>query len=345
MGSIISFPLLCIANAAVCRWALEIERKRSLSLSDLPLAINGDDAIMRISEIGRQAWITISSYCGLAPSVGKVYYSKYFLNINSTTYNFHSEGWEGHRIMGHDNVIRNYILHFELVKYVNLGLLYNLQRSGTNTESGGLMSVGKSEETLTSIGARARDLIRMCPTALQERVLSDFIHINSDALKSYTLPWFIPEQLGGIGLPMVGKWQANSFDLRVARKGYENPQLFPLIPKPVVVSWKVWKYAMSRFEKVPTSSSISAYYMGGNSISVDRIAGLFCIESLFRLTLNELVDDSPVSAMKHYYKQTSRRWHKAQYDTQVPLPEPFNPQRFPTFYGLNKLEVALRVNL
>jgi hypothetical protein len=185
----------------------------------------------------------------------------------------------------------------------------------------------------------------MCPSILQEKVLSDFIHINSDALKSYAIPWFIPEQLGGLGLPTVGKWESNSFDLRVARKGYENPQLFPLIPKPVVVSWKVWKYAMSRFDKVPTSTSIAAYYMGGNSISVDRIMGLFCIESLFRCKLDELVDDSPVSAMKHYYRSISRRWQKAQYNTSVPLPEPFNPSRFPTLYGLNKLGIGLRVNL
>jgi len=345
MGSIISFPLLCIANAAVCRWAKEIECKRSILLKNLPLSINGDDAIIRCNEIGKEAWSIISTYCGLSPSVGKVYFSKYFLNINSTTYNYHSVGWEGHRMMNSKNEYVNRILHFELVKYVNLGLLYNLQRSGTSATSGGLFSVGKSEETLTSIGARARDLIKMTPTFLQEKVLSDFIHLNEDALKSYSLPWFIPEELGGIGLPCIGRWQANSFDLRVARKCYEHPELFPIITKPVSVQWKVWKYAMARMEKVPTSTTISAYYMGANQLSVDRLAGLFCIESLFRLSINDLLDESPVSAMKHYYRKLSRRWQKAQYDTQVLLPEPFNPERYPTFYGLNKLEVALRVNL
>jgi hypothetical protein len=246
----------------------------------------------------------------------------------------------------------NRILHFELVKYVNLGLLYNLQRSGTSSVTndskkvvGGLFSVGKTEETLTSIGARARDLVKMSPAILQEKVLSDFIHMNSEALKAYDIPWFIPEELGGMGLPSVGRWQANFFDLRIARKCYEHPELFPLTSKPVSAQWKVWKYAMSRMEKVPTSTSIAAYYGGGNSLNIDRIAGLFCIESLFRLKINDLIDDNPVSAMKHYYRKTAQRWHKAQHNTSVKLPEPFNPQNYPKLYGLNKLEIALRVNL
>jgi hypothetical protein len=93
MGSIVSFPILCIANAAICRMALEADQSRVFTLRDCPLAINGDDAIMKMTRKSVKIWETIGSYCGLSPSIGKVYESNRFLNINSTTYNYSSEGF------------------------------------------------------------------------------------------------------------------------------------------------------------------------------------------------------------------------------------------------------------
>jgi len=44
MGSIVSFPILCVINAAICRRTRERDMGRSLRLQDCKVAVNGDDA-------------------------------------------------------------------------------------------------------------------------------------------------------------------------------------------------------------------------------------------------------------------------------------------------------------
>jgi hypothetical protein len=56
MGSIVSFPVLCIAVAAIARWALEAGTLRKWLLKDAPLLDNGDDLAMRCTEKVRLIW-------------------------------------------------------------------------------------------------------------------------------------------------------------------------------------------------------------------------------------------------------------------------------------------------
>jgi hypothetical protein len=81
MGSVTSFPVLCIANAAMCRWALEVSDNRSYRLRNEPLRthtkiasllVNGDDCTLKGSRGNlRQIWERITSFGGLSTSVGK----------------------------------------------------------------------------------------------------------------------------------------------------------------------------------------------------------------------------------------------------------------------------------
>jgi hypothetical protein len=88
MGSVTSFPVLCIANAAMCRWAMEVASGRTYHLdSRIPLRVNGDDCVFRgPQDLLPLFWEEITKYGGLESSVGKTYYSRKFAVINSVLY-------------------------------------------------------------------------------------------------------------------------------------------------------------------------------------------------------------------------------------------------------------------
>jgi hypothetical protein len=317
MGSIVSFPILCIINLAICRWSMEVAHKRVYTLDDAPIAVNGDDGILRINESGKRAWERIASYCGLSPSVGKVYFSRSFLNMNSTTYNYHPLGWEGYTTVRSDGKKVNRIRHFELVQYVNLGLLFNFQRSGggAGTASNGL-----------TIGDRCRELIRLCPSALQERVLSYFLCHNRDVLGRYHIPWFIPERLGGMGFPTVGRFQPVDKDLRLARKIFNSHYTIPA--RPVDAPWQVWKYATKRFPYLVKTPRFGLDGINIPTISPLQLLGFCCAESIFRVdSLADLFQIKGKSSL-NYFGTLSKLWKKALLNGKA-MPEPFDPMNYP----------------
>lgn len=351
MGSIVSFPILCIANAAICRWAKELSTDRLWTLRDCPLAVNGDDGLIRGNETCRRLWAQIGSFCGLSPSVGKVYFSKTFLNINSTTYLYDANGWFDHAIEpGVPAVVKTQ--YFKHVPYVNLGLLFALKRSGgkvTTRTNGGEEEKGKPQSFDDwSYGARCQALVRDSPADLRERVLAQFIHINHDTLIEARIPWFIPESLGGLGLPRVGRFQPADKDLRLARKIYEHPTVFRLPAKPVNAPWRTWQYATGRVE-FPRHAFVTTEGFGtgcgmaslpgmrgpfAHTVSMmteTQVLGMYCVEALFRVdgisTLYE-INENNIQAAKNYVYHRQRLWKRALLSS-IPLPQPFNPDRFP----------------
>ena len=134
MGSITSFPFLCLANAAFCRWALEISEHKKMRVRNqpldcksmiAPLLINGDDCTMKGCRSNmRHLWTTITSFGGLTSSLGKTLFSlkeKPITVINSQTFDYVDGQW----------VTR---------KYVNLGILMSKPRSGMSAEEIGRAS-------------------------------------------------------------------------------------------------------------------------------------------------------------------------------------------------------------
>jgi hypothetical protein len=330
MGSIVSFPVLCIINAAICRWAIEVDRNAVFTLKDCPLAINGDDGILKVTEIGKRAWERIGTFCGLSPSVGKVYFSKNFLNINSTTFNYYPEGYEGYTVPKKDGTIAYRFRHFRQIQYVNLGLLLSLKRSG------GAFNATDSDD-YGSLGSRTHNLVSTSPSWLREEVLACFIHRNIKKLQQFNLPWFIPENLGGLGLPSVGRFQPSDKDLRISRKIYEHPIVFKPIMKPVTGNWKVWKYAMDRISVVPgASGTLQTMYEFNGNTSLSQIAGLYCVEALFRVKkLDKLFDENSNTSMTNYYRSLVRQRKKALLDSSIKMPEPFNIDNFPVIINFD----------
>jgi hypothetical protein len=78
MGSLLSFPLLCIANACTIGMVQKAE-----SLHDIKALINGDDILFASHLRGIKSWKKVSNSMGLIPSIGKNYISGDWCTVNS----------------------------------------------------------------------------------------------------------------------------------------------------------------------------------------------------------------------------------------------------------------------
>jgi hypothetical protein len=195
MGSIVSFVVLCIGNAAVCRHSLELSWNRTFTLSDAPLSINGDDGLTRGPPAFKRIWSQLSTLVGLKPSIGKVYFHSHYANINSTSF-----------------ILRDG--RFVHVPFVNMGLVCGLKRSSADPDdvSDVADSVGSHA---SSLGSRHHSLIRSCPPPLVQKVHSLYLRRHKDLLTSlYPVPLYVSEEFGGAGLCPV--YSDTSFD-------YEDP--------------------------------------------------------------------------------------------------------------------------
>jgi hypothetical protein len=242
MGSIISFPFLNIANAAICRYAMEIANHETYTIkqtifndnSQCKMRINGDDCVFAGDELYiRHCWETIASFCGLESSIGKTYFSKTFCVINSKLFDFKNGFW----------VER---------PHVNLGLLYGQSKSGLKS----------CEKPTCTLGAIHRELLKTCPQdrKINEECHRSFMKIHKDKLhKIYNLEihgfesidhhWYMPEWLGGLGLDNR-YYQYSSMDRARAfmiRKLMDtNPALSPKIIKDPE-DWKIHKLVNNRY--------------------------------------------------------------------------------------------------
>jgi len=172
MGSITSFPFLCILNLTLCRWALELAEGRVIPVVDFPGWINGDDCLTPYKEGCRfpEIWENLAAQFGFKKSLGKTYDSESFCSMNSTTFVATANGWRE-------------------VKYVNLGLVNAAKRAG---------DLGPLEPSeLAPLQAK---LLHTCPVEMLEVVNEMFIAHHKTTLKQFKGPWFIPQWMGGLGL-------------------------------------------------------------------------------------------------------------------------------------------------
>jgi len=77
MGSLLSFPILCIVNAfTMCK-------ATNTSLDDVPAVFHGDDIAAQVTEQQIDLWKSVAAEVGLQLSVGKNYVAKEFISIDS----------------------------------------------------------------------------------------------------------------------------------------------------------------------------------------------------------------------------------------------------------------------
>jgi hypothetical protein len=318
MGSILSFIVLCIINAAMTRWAIELAERRLYSLRDAPLAVNGDDVAAKghASRL-HHFWSQITSFVGLRQSIGKTFVSKEFVNINSTSYMRQPEAFViNYERRDGTTVERKTFL--KLTKFVNLGLLKGLKRSG------GTIGLNDLSDTTCNLGTRARELLRLAPTHLHEQVMKIFIKHHRNVLRETGLPWYMPEWIGGLGLPR-GSWGNNSeLDLRLAKKiilNWRTRHPIPLTHRNA--PWKTWLRA--------TKALPTPFYSREKNEATEEynaIVGRKCIDLLFDadISLQDLFTEVNSSTARRAITHNARLWAHSATSGSFRLPTPVDEQ-------------------
>jgi len=195
MGSPTSFPVLCVANAALTSYALmQYSHTRSTlprEPRDWPLAFNGDDVGFKCTQPEYVLWKQVTTAGGLAPSMGKNFTSTEFCVLNSTFFR-----WDGQE--------------FVPLPYINYGLLFGDEKAkATHALDKRELLVESSDLRTPGIGSLASDLVKGHGPQLQKQLLKRFLKRwfpHLDAFCPRGTSYYLPTHLGGLGLPVVGEW-------------------------------------------------------------------------------------------------------------------------------------------
>jgi hypothetical protein len=213
MGSPVSFPLLCLLNAAVTRRELEKAYGVKIPLVDeagrSPFRVNGDDILFCLPPGSYQDWCCSVTRAGLTPSVGKNFISREYAILNSETYSV-AEDWD-----------RDYVANVTLIPTLKLNLLHSIPKIA---ESSGqtVVSAIRSERNDAwkkggSIRDRCLDLIAGYSPEQQDWLMCRFLRYNKEFLNSLPpVSWFVAEDKGGLGLPVTRKVEVSETHRRIA---------------------------------------------------------------------------------------------------------------------------------
>jgi len=206
MGSPISFPILCIINAAVTRDALERSFGRTITLKDGAFLINGDDVIFTIPSGQYQNWVHNVTLAGLSPSPGKNYVSRRYGVINSQLFDC-GETWD-------------YSCSAVTVKQVpilKMNLVYCTQHTSTERRKNASLFIGEALRHGKTLEGRMNELIKGWDVEFRDVLLKRAYHYAKPHL--LTLPpvsWVLPKCLGGLGLPATSDHVVAEHHLKLA---------------------------------------------------------------------------------------------------------------------------------
>jgi len=180
MGSPLSFPILCLVNAALCGLAFRHGdwSEGATKFRDMPLLVNGDDCVMHFTPKQKLLWERYSACAGLAPSIGKCYYSSRFLQINSTNFI-----WEKSKEEAVGRLVQ--------VPYWNFSLCSQVK------------SKGAEDRHWSDLGSSAREFVKGFSDDEKKHMMSVFIRRQKPLLAKAPpgMSYWLPECLGGLGLP------------------------------------------------------------------------------------------------------------------------------------------------
>jgi hypothetical protein len=193
MGSILSFPILCIVNLLIYWLTLEQFTGLSFSAEQLPVRVNGDDILFRATPEMYAIWQSKLPIAGFKLSVGKNYIHPSIFTINSQCFTMKCRPYAGPRtpLSGID---------FQETLYMNVGLLIgspDQTKDRTNT-------IKPINEIYNLVVGRS---------SFPERAHRRFLHYHKDTIAAITtethvhgkraIPGFynlfLPLTLGGLG--------------------------------------------------------------------------------------------------------------------------------------------------
>jgi hypothetical protein len=244
MGSILSFPILCLANLGVylrttqTLQALWSDKKRLNHV-----LVNGDDMLYSAPEELWDVHTYFGECVGLEMSVGKAYHHGIYANINSTS------------------------VHLDLSKpkdtpwtidYLNVGLFFGQHKVQGKSETA--QSHHEVEEG-TGLCTVIPEILKGALPNKQIEVMKQYISYHKDALLEETIArvehkghvfnrnMFLPESIGGMGVlaPAGFTFKVTAFQKRLALHLRER------VTSPITTQFPLPGYPMGRHEEVLNS--------------------------------------------------------------------------------------------
>jgi hypothetical protein len=189
MGSVLSFPILCVVNFVALWTSLEEFYGVTLRADQIPCLIHGDDILFRTTAEHYAYWSEVILRFGLKKSVGKNYFHPKVFTIDSELW---IEGKDGDRVT------------FKKYYPMNCGSLLKSAVDGRTA----FQNAPIWDKFNSSIrGAQNRELF-----------LKRFLYFNRVILKPMTwtrsgiLNLFLPHMRGGLGFELP--WQADQIPLK-----------------------------------------------------------------------------------------------------------------------------------
>jgi len=186
--------------------------------------------------------------------------------------------------------------------------------------------------TINSVGRNAEELLRGTPADCRERVYTAYLAHNREMLCSTSLPWFLPEHLGGLGLPILGERKPSKKDLRLAAVLYHH---YKIPSRPQEMEWKVWQYAKKRIPETPQTAAVlqleNTVGQGKSSeyrlVPESAVYGKLCIEAMFRCDgIKHLYEEAKTSGEKKPLRKMEELIRTAMKSKHFAKTEPFTPE-------------------
>lgn len=211
MGSILSFPILCLANLATYLLTMRSEQIGWGDSKRLAgVLVNGDDMVYPAPAEKWDRHVKVASDLGLQMSVGKAYRHRTYLNINSTSV--------------HCDLFRE-STPFQ-INYLNTGLYFSSEvqkKKGGNVDkvaeeaSGLVPSINTLLEGCVDERGKRRILagyLSLHSLKIREECVTDVLVGNKKKNHQHVRNLFLPHSLGGMGVqPPIGfRFKIKPFD-------------------------------------------------------------------------------------------------------------------------------------
>lgn len=249
MGSILSFPILCLANLICYKLALEefinLENtgaKVVVSVFDLPVLVNGDDIYFRTNSVLYKIWLKYINIAGFQLSVGKNYVHPDTFTINSQCF--------------HYNKVTDTLTE---QTYLNVGLLIGQSKSGT---VGDVLPVW---DLYNKVLLGANNKIHA-----HNRFLHYHKNTLSDVSKRGFYNFFLPKIIGGLGMQRMHPDIAVEITSRQRQLAtFLHNQITEIIEVP-----KIGKPFMSSIKMVDKNAPVVHYpYQGEQTYTATHVVG------------------------------------------------------------------------
>jgi len=206
MGSPISFPILCIINAAITRMVMEDAFGCFISLSEGAFNVNGDDVAFPLPPAEYQHWCKQVTLAGLEPSVGKNYVSRRYCVINSKLFDFGDE-WD----------YSETVPEAKNIPLVSMNLVYCQQHESTERRKDEALVIGESLRHGKTLEGRMTELIHGFGEDMREKLLKRaYTHAKPILALLPPVSWVLPKCLGGLGLPATKDHIVADHHLKIA---------------------------------------------------------------------------------------------------------------------------------